>query len=367
MKKKDTDFQDIYHTEDRAAEPLPAATLSETIRTEISRRRIFTVCVILLTLILAAVILPLLVRELLPGSYETVPLKVKKAPLPVHHLPEAEQWVMEYRQVALQADSSEPAGPKPLSSKWIKNTAYHIIMGEQALRQGEPAAAQSHLETVVSTFPAITGIRSRLGAAYLSRQYFQKADEQLQLALKEDRSAEVLNNLGAARMGLEDYSQAEILFRQALELNPDLSGCRKNLAVLYQKTGRIDEAVTAFEHYFSLHPRDTGLLENYIIFLTGAGRANQAADFLDRIQGADPLAVRLLLARTAAQAEDTERAVQALRDAAAFLTPRQVIAEMNDAAFSRIAKTEPFQTLMYQLELAAVSHSTDFSPAVKKP
>lgn len=274
---------------------------------------------------------------------------------------------MEYRQVALQADSSEPAGPKSRSSKWIKNAAYHIIMGEQALRQDDAAAAQNHFEAALATFPGITGVHSRLGAAYLKRQYFQKAADQLELALKEDSSAEVLNNLGAACAGIEDYARAETFLRRALELKPDLAGCIRNLALLYQKTGRTDEAAAAFERYFSLNPQDTGLLESYIIFLTEAGRAPEAAAFLERIQGADPLAVRLLLARVAAQIADPDRTVRALREAARFLTPRQMIAEMHDSAFSPVAQTEPFETLMYQLEMAAVSLATNFSPEVQTP
>lgn len=367
MKKKETDLQDIYHTDTPSAEPLPAVRLSETIRREIIQHRIFNICVIALFLILAAVLIPLIIRDLLPEAYEPPSLTEKKAVLPAHKLPDDEQWVMEYRQVALQADSSEPVGQKSLSSKWIKNAAYHIIMGEQALRQNDAAAAQNHFEITLETFPGITGVRSRLGAAYLKRQYFQKAADQLQLALKEDSSAEVLNNLGVACMGIEDYAQAEAMLRRALDLDPDLSGCRKNLALLYQKTGRIDEASAAFEHYFLLKPRDTGLLETYIIFLTQAGRAQDAAAFLDRIQGADPLAVRLLLARVSAQMADTERTVQALREAAQFITPRQMIAEMHDPVFNRIAQTESFEALLYQLELAAVSLSTNFSPEVKTP
>jgi tetratricopeptide (TPR) repeat protein len=166
---------------------------------------------------------------------------------------------------------------------------------------------------------------------------------------------------------LQEYDRAEALFKQALQLRPDLAGCYRNLALLYQQTGRTNEAAAAFEHYFLLHPADTPLLKKYAEYLTGAGRRRDVIAFLERTKGTDPLTTGLLLARAAAQDNDGERALRALREVSKFLTPRQMIAEMHDAAFEPIARTEPFETLMYQLELAAVSLSTNLIDSAPAP
>ncbi len=363
MKKPDTDIRDIYRSEDPAPETAPSQEIPEVLESEMRRRWLFNVSAALLTIALTVFLTASVVRDYLSTATSQTESAAKKQPyFAAYTLPLDEQWALEYRQVAQQADSSEPPGPKTLSSKWVKNAAYHVVMGEQALRMNELSAAQNHLEAAVDTFPAITGVRHYLGEVYLKRQYFEKAVEQLKKALEEHSSIEVLNNLGVAYIGIGDYGKAEALLKQAIQQQPELSGSYKNLALLYQKAGRINDAATSFEKYFSLNPKDVPLIPAYVAYLTAAGRTNDAIAFLEGINDrSDPLAVSLLLARTAAQNADTDRSVRALRSAARFLTPRQTIAEMHDDAFEKIARTEPFEALLYQLELAEVSLSTNLN------
>jgi len=363
MNSQDTDIRDIYRSEDSAPESAPSREMQDLIESEIRRRRIFNTVATLLTLTLTVFLMLSFVKEQLPAaSDKTAPVAEKHPYFAAYTLPAEEQWALEYRQVAQQAGGSEPPGSKPLSTKWVKNTAYHLIMGEQALRMNELPAAQTHLEAAIDAFPSITGVRHYLGEVYLKRQYFEKAVEQLKKAQEEEPSIEVLNNLGVAYIGIEEYGQAEALLKQVVRQKPDLAGCYKNLAFLYQKAGRTNDAVLSFEKYFSLVPKDVPLIQNYVAYLTAAGRTPDAIAFLERIESSsDPLAVNLLLARTAAQHADTGRAVHALRDAARFLSPRQTIAEMHDATFDKIAHTEPFEALLYQLELAEVSLSTNLN------
>lgn len=363
MKKQDTDIRDIYRSAEPVPESAPSQEMQELIGSEIRKRRIFNISATLLTLALTVFLTGSFVKDYLSSvSNKTIPVAEKQPYFAAYTLPVDEQWTLEYRQVAQQADSSELPGPKTLSTKWVKNAAYHIIMGEQALRMNELSAAQNHLEAAVDTFPSITGVRHYLGGVYLKRQYFEKAVEQLKKALEENPSVEVLNNLGVAYIGIKDYEQAEPFLKQVVQQRPELAGSYKNLALLYQKAGRTNDAVSSFEKYFSLAPKDVSLIQNYVTYLIAAGRTPDALAFLDRIKGnSDPLAVSLLLARTAAQNADTERTIRALRDAARFLTPRQVIAEMHDAAFEKIAGTESFESLLYQLELAEVSLSTNLN------
>lgn len=361
MKKQDTDIRDIYRSEEPVPESKPSREMQDLIGNEIRKRRIFNISATLLTLALTAFLTISFVNDYLSAVSNKTVLAAEKQPyFAAYTLPAEEQWALEYRQVVKTADGGEPPGPKSFSARWVNNAAYHIIMGEQALRMNELPAAQNHFEAAINTFPAMTGIRHYLGEVYLKRQFFEKAVEQLRKAMEEQPSIEVLNNLGAAYIGIEDYEKAETLLKQAVQQQPELAGCYKNLALLYQKAGRTNDAVAAFEKYVSLVPKDVPLIRNYVVYLTSAGRMPEAIAFLERIENSsDPLAVSLLLARTAAQNTDTERAVRALRDAAHFLTPRQVIAEMHDAVFEKVARTESFEALLHQLELAAVSLSTN--------
>lgn len=348
-------------------EPAAAQRNFEIIEREIRRQRIFNLIAGLLVFILASALTTTFVVNYLSGSKKTVPTGKKISYVASRALSADEQWVQEYQQIAFKATGNEPSGPKPLSTVWVINAAYHIIMGEQALRLNDLAVAQYHLEKAHEIFPDMTGIQRDLGTVYLKQQSFTQAAPLLQQAQEQHPSIEVLNNLGVACMELSEYDRAEALFRQALQLQPDLASCYRNLAFLYQKTGRTDEAVVAFEKYFLLNPEDSALLEKYMNYLTEADRVLHATDFLERLKGADPLAVDLLLAKAAARDNDAECAVRALRKAARFLTPRQTIAEMHDDAFKPISRTEPFETLIYQLELAAVSLSTNLVETMPSP
>jgi tetratricopeptide (TPR) repeat protein len=361
MKKKDIDVRDIYRSKDPAPQQAPASEISDLIARALRRQWFFNLFVSLLALILVSVLTVAFITNYVSAPEETAPAGRKAPYIASYTLPAEEQWALEYQQIASQADSSEPSGPKAFSSKWVKNAAFHIIMGEQASRINNLVASQDHLETAVLTFPSMTGINGYLGTVYLKQQYFEKAIASLKKALEEDPSVAVLNNLGVAYLGMGEYKPAEALLQQVLQQRPDLAGCYKNLALLYQKTARTNEAVASFEKYFLLNPRDTGLITNYVSYLTVSGRIRDALDFLDRIEGADSLAVQLLLAKTAAQDNDAERAVRALRKAVQFITPRQLTTEMHNPVFDKIAQSAPFETLINQLEMASVSLSTNLN------
>ncbi|MFA7256543.1 MAG: tetratricopeptide repeat protein [Kiritimatiellales bacterium] len=364
MEKNNTDIQDIYHTEGPKPENTERSwTVQELMARETRRKWFFNLFTSLFVFILVFVV----VSKYLFAPEEIASPIGKSLYIASYTLPEDEQWAIEYRQVAAQADSSQPADSKELSIKRVKNAAYHIIMGEQALLMNDAEVAQSHLESALETFPTITGLYRPLGDIYLKQNDIGKAIEYLQKALEERPSIDVLNNLGVAYMRLGDYEQAEKFLRQAFQQQPELAGSQKNLALLYQKTGRTNETVAAFEKYFRLNPKDTPMLTAYVAYLTAAGKTRDAIDFLERIDGADFLVVRLLLAKTAAQNDDVDTAVRSLREAAKVLTPRQAIAEMHDKAFNKISRTEPFEALLYQLELAAVSLSTNLSAPAEEP
>ncbi len=361
MKKKDIDIRDIYHEKPlKFEEPTSSWSAKESIDREIRRRLIVNASAVLVTILLAVLLLTTIVKDILYTTRQQASARAKPVPLASYTLPEDEQWAIEYRRVASQSEAHEPLKTKEFSTKWVKNAAYHLIMGDQALRQNELETAQNHLEAAITAFPDMTGVHRPLGSVYLKQQYFEKAVEQLQKALEEQTSVDILNNLGVAYMGLHEYDRAETYFKLAVQQQPEIAGCYKNLALLYQQINRTNEVSGSFEKYFSLNPKDTAQIKNYVAYLTAAGRTGDAIDFLERLNGADPLIVYRLLAKTAAQNADAERAVRALKETARLLTPRQTIAEMHDGVFDKIAHDESFEDLLYRLELAAVSISTNF-------
>lgn len=363
MKNPNSNLQDIYQASPAPPEEGGASqSIQESIARDIRRHQIFSGLVGLLALGLIILLINLLIQAYLPEkSAEAPPLK-RPAYTAMYTLPADELWAVEYRPAAEQQDSTEPTGPKPLSSKWVKNVGYHCIMGDQAFRQGNWEAAQVHFERALDIFPELSGVHRALGATYLKRRLFQPAVNQLQLGLKENPSVDVLNNLGAAYIGTGQYDLAEPLLKQVLEQSPDTTECYRNLALLYQNAGRTNDAVGAFETYLTQVPQKTDVLESYTKYQMQAGHLEEAIGFLERIKGADPVAVQMLLAKTAARNNDTERAVRALSKASAYMSPRQMIAIMHDDVFEGIVGTDPFKELLYKLKLATVSYSPTSEP-----
>ncbi len=360
MKEKEPDIQDIYRSKELPSERDPRPKIPELMESEVRRRRTFALSGTVLLFILVVFITRALIIDFL--FKPEPPVVEKKTPyFAIYDLPINETWALDYRQTTLPVDKAEPVGPKPISLRWIKNVAYHIIVGEEALRQNALEAAQYHFEIALATFPELTGVHDRLGLVYLKQQKFELTVGQLEQALKEASSVVVLNNLGAAYIGLQQYERAKGLLHQALQQKPDLTGCYKNLAFLYQKTGHQKKAQASFEKYFAVYPQDTALIQSYVNSLILTGQRPAAITFLEQLTSAEPLPTALLLARTAAQDNDPEKAVRALYNAARLLTPRQTIAEMHDAAFEKIARTEPFEALLNQLEIATVSLSTNLN------
>lgn len=88
----------------------------------------------------------------------------------------------------------------------------------------------------------------RLGAALLERGEFNSALVELNKALEmSPREAQILDALGLAFFGRQDYPRAESYFKRALEVNPKFSESHHHLGWVYLVQGRFQEAIAEFD------------------------------------------------------------------------------------------------------------------------
>ena len=125
--------------------------------------------------------------------------------------------------------------------KWGRqkvNFVSEMMLGEQLLRQGDPAKASPHLETAVS----------------IAEEYRKYAGE--------ERLARSLTNLAAARKKLKQYDQAISLYKRAIGLCrriPEGSATEvfyasvRNLARLYGERSGIEEQVPSGHGSFPIN------------------------------------------------------------------------------------------------------------------
>jgi len=359
-KRRQEDFQNIYlapnntEREDNYNWKMPPELMSH-----LRRLHFQFVFFALLFVGLATGLVALLTREIRPAAPEARSAVRHSATsfVPHYQLPVDEEWVLMYESSIQQADSDDYT-ERSVSSKWVKNTAYHVIMGHQALRQEQYKESATHFEKALRVFPTIRNVHEPLGIAYLKQQRFDAAATSLQAAVEENKTISAINNLGVALMGAERFGEAERHLLRAQEQQPDQPGCYKNLALLYQKTEQPEEALRYFEKYLSLCPADFATTECYAGYLADQGQPKKAANFLTEAcqrSVKDPLPLYLLLAKIEAYAMNDVGAVEALKNVRQYMSPNLALNKMNSGMFDPVRNTESFQALLRQTELDAVT------------
>ncbi|MBL7016907.1 MAG: tetratricopeptide repeat protein [Kiritimatiellales bacterium] len=361
MKKKD-ELRDIYQGDNTDFEkdftPQVAQEIIEQRQRDLLRSRVISLFFGGLAVLLAVALIAVAIRDFLSkrSLRETV-RSPESVYIPQHSLPSEAAWVMDYRQAADDSQFSDEPGEKPLSTKWVKKAAYHIIMGQQALAIDEPEEALRNFQEVVKIYPDIEGLHRSMGMLYIQEEQYELAAQHLELALEEEELFDVVNNLGTAYIGTKNYELAEKHLTRALELQPESPISHKNLAVLYRKMDRADDAVFHFEKYLDLRPDDLETMQTYALYLTKLGRWETAAEFLTDLtqEVTDVAPIYFLLAQVQVQNGEEAKAMAALQRGIQLVDPSLALAWMTRDDFNMIRESQDFQSLVDQLEIASVS------------
>ncbi len=360
--KKNEELRDIYqgdtHDFEKDFTPQVTKEVVEQRQRDLRRSRVASLFFGGLALIVSLVLIAIVIRDFLSERKVTKKTPSKEfAFIPRHTLPSDAIWIMDYEQVVNQIDPENALAEKPLSTKWVKKAAYHIIMGQQALAMKEVDSAMENFLQVVAIYPDIEGLHRSLGMLYIEREEYEKAVKHLEKALLEQELFDVVNNLGTAYIGTGEYEQAEKYLQRALELQPESPICHKNLAVLYRKMKDEDSAIFHFEKYIDLHPEDMDTLQTYALYLTSLARWEQAAVFLTELTRdiTNVAPVYFLLAQVQVQNGQNEKALAALQRGIQLIDPDLALAWMSSKEFNSVRGSSGFRNLVDQLEIAAVS------------
>ena len=362
MHKRKDEIQDIYQGSNRDFEddftPQVAQEQIEDRQRELRRSRIVAFFFGSLVLVLSVALVAVVIRDFLSERKLSEKVRAPETTyIPRYSLPLDALWVMDYQQLAAQVELGEKPGPKPLSVKWVRQAAYHIIMGQQALAVNEPKQALEHLQKVVEIYPDIEGLQRAVGILYLRGTNYVLAAQHLEKALTEKEDPDVVNNLAVAYIGTEEYDKAEKYLKRLLELEPETPGGYKNLAVLYRKMKLDDKACYNFEKYIALQPNDLDTMQTYALYLAKLSRWKEAADFLTKLtqEVTDVAPLYFLLAQVQVQNGQQEKAMAALKRGIQLTDPQLALAWMRRDEFNAVRGDGDFKTLVDQLEIATVS------------
>ena len=183
-----------------------------------------------------------------------------------------------------------------------------------ALQQFEKAAALDPENPTIKTRVAISEIdtgQAQQGIATLEHVFATEAGAPVAgptLVLSElraghlDKAAEVAGSLikrddknpiyhtllGVVRVAQRDDPAAEGAFRAALALDPAFPAATRDLAQLYTKTGRIDEAKKVYADLLAKKPDDTGALLGLADLYIAEKKWTEATDAINRARTAAP-------------------------------------------------------------------------------
>lgn len=362
MHKKKHEIRDIYqgsnHDFEKDFSPQVAQEMLESRQRDLRRSRIATLFLGSLVIVISVALIALVIHDFLSERKPSAKARTADKPyIPRHSLPAESLWVMDYQLAVAQAESDTKPGPKPLSTRWVKNAAYHIIMGQQALSINATEQALEHFKKVVDIYPDIEGLHLALGMLYLKREECALAAQHLEKAVQEEETFDAVANLGAAYIGTEDYEKAEKYLKRAHELRPESPVCYKNLAILYRKMKRDNDAIYNFEKYIDLQPGDLDTMQTYALYLTKLGRWKDSADFLTKLtqEVTDVAPIYFLLAQVQVQNGQQGKAIEALKRGIQLIDPNLALAWMSRDEFNAVRSTGEFKTLVDKLEIENVS------------
>ena len=153
-----------------------------------------------------------------------------------------------YAEAAAALSVRVQQGGDPLSLARV-----HLRLG--ALYQdhlSDQTRAAAHLQTALASDPASTDALERLASIHAGSRNWTGAADCLRRLLELDgtqaaRSRYTLMLARIADEGFGDVGQAIALYRRALELSPGDAGTLDRLAVLYERTGALNELVSLLE------------------------------------------------------------------------------------------------------------------------
>ncbi len=359
MHERKDDLRDIYQGGDvdfdKDFTPQIAEEQLEVHQCNLRRSRIVSVFSGIIVVVLAAVLVALINRDFLVAQTASEnDQTANESEAPKNTLPADALWIMDAPVTATPDEADAQPGPKPLSAKWIKAAATHIIMGQRALALKQPEKALNDFRKTTEIYPDILGLRQTEGVLFLQQKDYTEAATNLEKALKEEETFDTINNLGSAYIGLEQYDKAEHYLKRALEMQPENPGCHKSLAELYRKMNRNDDAVYHFEKYLDLQPNDLDTLQTYALYLTQLGRWKGAAASLTRLTQAvtDVAPLYFLLAQVQMQNQQPEEALQALKSGVQQIDPELARVWLQRKEFAPLRESKEFKALMTPQEKA---------------
>jgi len=194
-----------------------------------------------------------------------------------------------YKVGRLHAAREDPRRAELAFSWALRTQPDHVgallEIGVLQVRQRQYEAAREHLDRALAIQPALPRACNALGVIADVQGEYTEAQAHYEKALAyAGQVPRYINNLGYSRFLSGNQSGAEYAFEAALKLDPTYERAWRNLALVYAKQGRYDEAIEAFAKMEELHKayNDVGFIAMV------AGRSDDANAFFEEAMRLSP-------------------------------------------------------------------------------
>lgn len=293
---------------------------------------------------------PSLTEEAVPSAGRRIDFQLSSPPLSIALSPTAEVLADELADLPLSPPPT--SGAAPLDINWIKQAAYHVVMGQKAYAEESLPEALRHFEACLKIYPNLKGVHRYLGMInLLLKNYDRAAEEFARVAEEEGISAGVANNLGITYLALNIYDEAEKYLKQAIQLDPEYANAYLNLYRLAQRRNQPEAAAGYLEEYLQLRPDDLAAMQAYASVLMQLKRWSEAVSWLERLSNASPelAPVYFQLAVALAHIGHKKAAFSAIARGIELADPQQALAWLAQADFDPLRREERFREIVATL------------------
>ncbi|MCB1327353.1 MAG: tetratricopeptide repeat protein [Spirochaetales bacterium] len=140
-------------------------------------------------------------------------------------------------------------------------------LGECYIATGRLREAELILQEALIADPEFVRAHYLLGNAHSAARNWTDARASYETALEFDsENVDVMNNLAAVLVRLNQAPRALSLLEAAIAINPELASLQRNAGLAAQASGRRDQARAYFERYLQLNPAggDRELVQQWI-------------------------------------------------------------------------------------------------------
>jgi tetratricopeptide (TPR) repeat protein len=234
----------------------------------------------------------------------------------------------------------------------LRPTALEILtaLTRSSLARGRPAEAVGRLRKVLSSKPDDAATLDLLGATYLESKEFSQAQEVLSHAVAvAPRSWPAWRDLARVKLAQNDTAGAIEAYRAGLGIAPTEPRLNTELAALFEKLGRTDEAIGIYSTWLKADPNSQPLVANNLAMLlvtyrTDAVSLDRARSLTQRFELSDDPSLLDTSGWVHYQRHEFPAAVALLERAADHSPDSKVIRAHLDLARNALAGATPATT-----------------------